>query len=188
MIDLNKIKDQIAKQMPTAERWRCPKCKGQGEYVDEYGLPGHVCESCYGTGLKNAVEDVLIEIIGELWMANSSEDIDIEGSALFPMYNELDENGFWIVYNGKIKNTKGDHLAAAVLRILEVMAYEKEILPNYNVKNCYGNPKIKDVIRAVTYQDWKEAILDVVIFCKNKDIPLDRHIEARIRYEQQLQL
>lgn len=179
----------------------CPECKGHGKvYIPPKGI--FDCESCNGSGIdpnKN-IGDILFDIIGSLWEAREAHRCGrfaIDGEIDFEI-NIIDQRSHFISrFQHNIKDTREDKIADAFIRLFDFCGYLgiepeiKEAIKKFDVENIGEafmniNGLLFYAYENESYEEYFSLALSWFnLFCQYHNIPIQKHIEARLVYMEQ---
>jgi len=209
---IEQIKDLITRCYDAAvERgdYKCPECLGNGYIIHEYDRPGGIpgrrnvtCKVCGGSKIdpnKN-IGALLCDVVEELMDAKRAFR---EGRvADWERYDKLSRE-----YEVGIKNTPGDKLASAFIRLLSTCGYiglTPQVFPDLEME-CFENigqelswiswPLLNQPGFIEYYEqtdDLSKELRDLGLvikrmetFCIKHNIPIEKHIEAKLAYRRQ---
>jgi len=172
---------------------------------------GHLhitCTTCNGTGQHRNTGELLAEIAGLLlgdamgaYLENKVSKLNGDGMDLiYHSDGDLDLN----MYNDDVENTFEDYLAQAFIKLFDLCGHfnikdlnilRSERNPNHVIANAlldlssfvftiYGIikwPPIDPTGVIRTKIEW--WLSDLLSFCEEHQIPIEKHIDARLQYE-----
>lgn len=174
--------------------YECPECGGQGFWTNDIGL--HECEVCNGTGVdqnKN-IGELLMLIVSEL-----GEALEAHRCGRFADWKSFERdcrdygahlNKKW--YGIFIKDTFEDEIADVFIRLFDLCGYVnlhihdgildesgmiREYMSEENIGECLCTITKQVCDKQIIY-----SIMLLVSFCRQRNIPIEKHIDAKMAY------
>lgn len=174
----------------------CPECEGLGHVETDDFMED--CLSCSGTGIdpdKN-IGDRLMRVIEELGAANVAHRegrfADWKRHDNY-MKRQLTKFSPIVAFNKYIKGTREDRIAMVFIRLFDLAGYLG--LENLKLKsnrecgcenigeNLYYIIFMTSDVYYIRDQECFDEVLNLLLdFCQHNNIPIEKHIEARLAY------
>lgn len=200
----------INKYIPSIHNWyveqgeyKCKSCNGSGTRIP--GADNSIsqalldCQKCNGTGQHKNIGEILAEIAGLL----VGDALRAKRKNLVANWHEwsnmITENMQNIYFSEKIKDSFEDYIAQAFIKLFDTAGY-LGIEIYYSSKAIYSLDsdnvieKIYMIVKALPdlwefktkEKDYESSIETVYIallnLCKYLNIPIEKHIDARLQY------
>jgi hypothetical protein len=208
-MDIKRYIEEAHENFVSAGEYRCLECGGGGDFPDPDGGAEWHCKHCNGTGIdpRKNIGELLMRIVGELCNAEEAhrEDRFAKESKYCNFENIYqDINGImmlnYILFENNFANTYEDHIAMAFIKIFDLCGY-LEIIVQPDDSSCLDSTiwrkmMVSDVlllaVRCISnLQDEsrnkrdgiESAIGYLNSICRKHNIPIQKHIEARLAYD-----
>lgn len=204
-MDIAKYIKESHEYFVSAGEYRCPECCGNGFYhpitngdgdSDGEEVTCHICNGKKIDPNKN-IDEMLIRIVGELCKAEEAHRCG-RFACESCLVNILDypekhhkEEAIYLFERG-VKDTYEDHIAMALIRLFDLCGYFNLHIPNGindesgMIREYMGKENIGECLCMITKQITDRQIIFSLMllmsFCRQKNIPIQKHIEAKMAY------